>query len=182
MFSYSVWVLARLWLGMGFFAARALGSLSVAWLRAGEAERRTGSALVSLSLGMCLHKRGQFPCLTAPTPLQVFHNCQTKHNTGGMKLLNSEFRVHQQPLLAVLPRFPLPSSVTPLKICSCPNSTQYTFYLHEEELANWSIIGSYVCLCECLCVCVWLSFQVLSVKCGKSNQRNTGIQDLRAHI
>lgn len=158
---YILWVVARQCSGMGYFAARALERLSVAWLRAGEAERGTGSALVSLSVGMCLHKRGQFPCLTASTSLRVFHNCQTKHRTGEWNCVQLEFRIQQQTLTAVLPtRLSLPSLPV---LAQTSHNTPFAFIKTNLmiTLANLSTLSLHVCLC--LCLCVWISFWVLSL-------------------
>lgn len=105
------------WLGMGFCKERAWESLSVAWLRADKTERGTGSAPVSSSLGMCLRKRGQFPCLAAPTPSRFFRNCQTTHRTGEWNCLIWAEYVSDSPP-ASLPSLPSPRFQT----WSWPNS------------------------------------------------------------
>lgn len=121
---------------MGFSRERAYESLLVACLRAFKTERGTGSALGSLSLGMCLHKRGQFPRLTVPTPLQVFHNCQTKHRTGEWNSVQFE---PSSECLSNLPPTLLPSLPSLcFQTCSWLKiSTFLLFMLHPWKAKTW---------------------------------------------
>ena len=75
------------WFGMSLGREKVQESPSVAWLRVFKAQRGTGSALVILSLGMCLYKRGQFRCLTAPYPPSGFPQLSNKAQNRGNETL-----------------------------------------------------------------------------------------------
>lgn len=124
------------WLGTSFCRERNVARAVSGLLREDEAERGSGSALVSPSLGMFLLEKGSVPLSLAATTHSRFSIIVKQRTKQGNETVQFEFRIPQ--LLSSFTAYPSLHPLPSARSLTCSYPTNFTLRTTVLKMNNTS--------------------------------------------